>query len=147
MRALVQRSDNTEVRIDGKKHSSTGKGLLVLYGSHKDDKEDSCAVLADKLVNLRIFEDSEGKMNLSALEISGEIMIVSQFTLYADTKKGRRPAFGDSMNPVDAEKLYDKFVELVKESGLKIETGVFGAKMDIDFINSGPVTIMLEHGI
>jgi len=147
LRVLIQRTSKAEVIIANKKISSTSKGLLVFLGSHKNDHEDSCGILADKVVNLRIFEDSEGKMNLSALDISGEIMIVSQFTLYADTRKGRRPAFGDTMNPEEAEKLYDKFIDLVKASGLTVKTGHFGAKMEIGFVNSGPVTIMLEHGI
>lgn len=147
MKALIQRVNEVEVWIDNSLHSNTGRGLLILFGTHKDDQPGSSGYLADKAVNLRIFEDAEGKMNLSALDISAEIMIVSQFTLYADTKKGRRPAFGDAMAPDKAEKMYDNFVKLTEASGLRVETGVFGAKMELKFVNSGPVTIMLEHGI
>ncbi len=147
MRILVQRVKTAEVWINGQVHSSIGPGLLALQGSTVTDQAESCAVLADKIVNLRIFEDDKGKMNLSVLDIGAEIMIVSQFTLYADTCKGRRPAFTDAMPPVEAEQLYEKFIELVGASGLKISTGVFGAKMDIKLTNQGPVTILLEHDI
>ncbi len=145
MRLILQRTSGAEVWIDGKQHSKTGEGLLILLGTKTGDVEESCGWLADKAVNLRIFEDDEGKMNRSALDIEGEIMIVSQFTLYADTRKGRRPAFTEAQEPVAAEKLYNRFVELVKASGLTVGTGVFGAKMDIRFNNDGPVTILLEH--
>jgi D-tyrosyl-tRNA(Tyr) deacylase len=118
-----------------------------MFGTRTGDDEQSCRVLADKLVNLRIFEDEQQKMNLSALEVSGEIMIVSQFTLYADTRKGRRPAFTDAMEPTQAEQLYDRFVDLVRATGLVTGTGQFGAKMDIRLTNHGPVTIMLEHDV
>jgi D-tyrosyl-tRNA(Tyr) deacylase len=145
MRALVQRITGCKVWIDGRLHSSTAAGLLVLFGTCTGDAESSCAALADKLVNLRIFRDSQGKMNLSVLDTSGEIMIVSQFTLYADTRKGRRPAFTNAMEPVEAERLYNRFVELVSASGLVTRTGQFGAEMELRFTNQGPVTIMLEH--
>lgn len=145
MRLVIQRTDGVQLRIDGKIHSSTGKGLMVLVGTKTGDTEEACRKLADKVVNLRIFEDEEGKMNRSVLDVNGEIMIVSQFTLYADTRKGRRPAFTDAMEPVEAEKLYDRFVDLVKNHGLKVGAGVFGARMDLSFNNCGPVTIILEH--
>ncbi len=145
MKLILQRTSGVEVWIDGQQHSKTGRGLLVLMGTKTGDSEASCAWLAEKAVNLRIFEDDEGKMNRSALDIDGEIMIVSQFTLYADSRKGRRPAFTDTLEPVAAEKLYDRFVELVQASGLKVGTGRFGAKMDVRFNNDGPVTIILEH--
>lgn len=145
MRLLVQRVKSAEVRIDDKLHSSIGPGLLVLHGTRTNDTEKSCGILADKLVNLRIFEDDNDKMNLSALDVGAEIMVVSQFTLYADTRKGRRPAFTEAMEPIQAEQLYEKFVERVKASELKTETGLFGAKMDIKLTNHGPVTILLEH--
>lgn len=146
MRVLLQRTSRAEVWIDGQLHSETGKGLLLLFGSHTDDQEDQCGFLADKTVNLRIFEDSEGKMNLSALDVGAEIMIVSQFTLYADTRRGRRPGFSDAMEPGMAERLYSRFVDLVRASDLKVESGIFGASMDIRLTNHGPVTILLEHG-
>ena len=147
MRLILQRTDGCEVWIDGARHSATGPGLLILFGTRIGDTEESCRYLADKAVNLRIFEDQAGKMNLSALESEAEIMIVSQFTLYADTRKGRRPAFTEAMPPEAAERLYKKFVELVAASKLATRTGVFGAKMDIKFTNSGPVTILLEHEV
>lgn len=147
MRVLLQRTQGAEVWIDGELHSATGPGLLLLFGTHVNDTEASCGQLADKAVNLRVFEDAQEKMNLSALDIEAEIMIVSQFTLYADTRKGRRPGFSEAMDPAEAERLYERFVELVAASGLTVKTGVFGAKMDIKFTNHGPVTILLEHGI
>ncbi len=145
MRLLVQRCSECGVWIDGRRHSGTGPGLMVLFGTKSGDAEKSCGYLADKLVNLRIFEDDDGKMNLSALDLEAEIMMVSQFTLYADCRKGRRPSFGDAMDPGEAELLYDRFVELVAASGLVTRTGVFGARMDVKLTNTGPVTILLEH--
>jgi D-tyrosyl-tRNA(Tyr) deacylase len=145
MRILLQRTTGCEVRIDGRTHSSTGPGLLILFGTRHGDVEASCGFLADKAVHLRIFEDAQGKMNLSALDTDAEITVVSQFTLYADTRKGRRPSYGKAQDPAEAERLYDRFVELVAASGLKTATGVFGARMDIAFVNNGPVTILLEH--
>jgi D-tyrosyl-tRNA(Tyr) deacylase len=145
MRLVVQRTSGVEVLIDGKLHSSTSAGLLVLFGTRKGDKEQSCTWLADKLVNLRIFDDEADKMNLSALDVGGEIMVVSQFTLYADTRKGRRPSYNEAMEPVQAEKLYDCFIEQVELSGLKVSSGVFGARMDVRFVNVGPVTVIVDH--
>jgi D-tyrosyl-tRNA(Tyr) deacylase len=141
----LQRTTGVELRIDGRVHGQTGPGLLILFGTRRGDVETSCGFLADKAVNLRIFEDQEGKMNLSALDVGADIMVVSQFTLYADCRKGRRPGFSDAMDPVEAEKLYDRFVELVTASGLRTATGVFGAVMEVDFTNQGPVTIILDH--
>ena len=145
MRLVVQRTSGVEVLIDGKMHSSTSAGLLVLFGTRKGDQEASCVWLADKLVNLRIFEDEADKMNLSVMDTVGEIMVVSQFTLYADTRKGRRPSYNEAMEPEQAEKLYDYFITQVELSGLKVATGVFGAKMDVRFINVGPVTVIVDH--
>ncbi len=145
MRLVVQRTSGAQLWIENKLFSQINNGLLVLLGTKTGDTTLNCDKLADKLINLRIFEDNDGKMNLSALDLKAELMIVSQFTLYADTTKGRRPAFTNAMEPVEAEKLYMYFIELVKKSGLKTETGVFGAKMDIKFNNNGPVTIILEH--
>ncbi len=147
MRLLLQRTNEAEVWIDGQRHSCTGRGLLILFGTRVGDTDKSCGYLADKAVNLRIFEDDQGKMNLSALDVEGEIMIVSQFTLYADTRKGRRPSWGAAQEPGEAELLYNRFVELVAASGLETRTGVFGARMDVKFTNSGPVTVMLEHEV
>jgi len=147
MRIVVQRTTGAEVWIDEALHSKTKAGLLLLVGTKTSDSEPSCAFLADKVVNLRIFEDDDGKMNRSALDVGAEIMVVPQFTLYADTRKGRRPSFTEAMEPVEAERLYNRFVELVRASGLVIQTGVFGARMDLKFTNHGPVTIILEHEV
>ena len=145
MRLLLQRTTGVEVWIDGKRHSATASGLLILFGTRIGDCEESCGYLAEKAINLRIFEDAEGKMNRSALEIGAEVMVVSQFTLYADCRKGRRPSYSEAMPPAEAERLYNRFVELVAASGLVTRTGVFGAKMNLKFTNSGPVTIILDH--
>ena len=147
MRAIIQRTDGAELHIDGLRNSKTGKGLLILFGTREGDGDASLNKFADKIVNLRIFEDSDGKMNLSAIDIGADLMVVSQFTLYADTRKGRRPSFNTAQNPDDAEVLYEKFVAELKKFGLKVETGVFGTKMDIRFNNNGPVTIILDNEI
>ena len=147
MRLVVQRTTDAEVLIDGKTHSVTSEGLLVLFGTKRGDQEASCTWLADKLVNLRIFDDDDGKMNLSAVDVGGEIMIVSQFTLYADTRKGRRPSYNDAQEPKEAERLYECFIEQVTNSGLKVQSGVFGARMDVRFVNQGPVTIIIDHDV
>ncbi|UCC43311.1 MAG: D-tyrosyl-tRNA(Tyr) deacylase [Candidatus Zixiibacteriota bacterium] len=145
MRAILQRTSGVEVWIDSKCHARTESGLLVLFGTRTGDQEESCGLLADKTVNLRIFEDAGGKMNLSALDLKAEIMIVSQFTLYADTHKGRRPGFSEAMEPVRAAQLYETFIDRVAASGLTTRSGIFGARMDIRFSNIGPVTIILDH--
>jgi D-aminoacyl-tRNA deacylase len=147
MRLVIQRTTGVEVWIDQKPHSTTGRGLLILFGTRTGDTEASCAWLADKVVNLRIFEDDDDKMNRSALDIGGELMIVSQFTLYADTRKGRRPSFIEAQEPKEAERLYNRFVDLVGASGLKTASGIFGAKMDVRFTNDGPVTIIMDHDL
>jgi len=145
MRVIVQRTGGVNLKVDGSEFSSTQPGLLILFGTRTGDTEPSCAWLADKVVNLRIFEDDQGKMNRSALDLGAEIMIVSQFTLYADCRKGRRPSWNDAMEPVEAERLYDRFVEAVKASGLTVATGRFGAQMDVSFTNQGPVTVIVDH--
>ena len=147
MRLVVQRTTDAEVLIDGKTHSVTSEGLRVLFGTKRGDQEASCTWLADKLVNLRIFDDDDGKMNLSAVDVGGEIMIVSQFTLYADTRKGRRPSYNDAQEPKEAERLYECFIEQVRQTGLKVQSGVFGARMDVRFVNRGPVTIIIDHDV
>ena len=134
-----------EVWIDNRKHSSTGQGLLVLLGTKRGDSEELCPYLVDKTLNLRIFDDHEGKMNRSVLDIAGEIMVISQFTLYANCRKGRRPSWNNAQESTEAERLYNKFIELMRESGLIIQSGSFGARMDLRFNNYGPVTIALEH--
>lgn len=118
---------------------------MVLLGTKHGDSEELCPYLVDKTLNLRIFDDQDGKMNRSVMDIGGEIMVISQFTLYADCRKGRRPSWNNAQEPTEAEKLYDRFIEIMKESGLTVRSGSFGARMDLRFNNCGPVTITLEH--
>ncbi len=145
MRLVVQRVSEASVRINGELISSINRGLLVLCGVGKNDGKEALTWLANKLVNLRIFEDDNGKMNKSLLDISGEIIIVSQFTLYADCSRGRRPDFLDSAKPEIAEKLYDRFCEEVSFFGVNVKKGIFGADMKVSLLNDGPVTIILER--
>ena len=147
LKIVLQRTSGAEVWIDGACHAQTGAGLLLLFGTQEGDSIESARHLADKVVNLRVFEDTAGKMNLSVLDTGGEIMVVSQFTLYADTRKGRRPSFNSAQNPADAEPLYNEFVRLLAESGLTVKSGMFGAVMQVKFTNSGPVTIILDHDL
>ena len=132
------------MRVAGYDESTIGKGVLVLIGIAAGDQIKDADYLADKLVNLRIFPDSEGKMNLSALDMGAELLLVSQFTLYGDCRKGRRPSFDAAAPPDKARKLYEYVVEKVKEKGLVVRTGVFQAHMDVELINDGPVTLLLE---
>ena len=144
MRAVVQRVKEAGVRVDGRQVSSIGPGLLVLAGFHKDDTEKDSDYIISKIKGLRIFGDSGGNMNLSVSDTGGEILVVSQFTLYGDARKGRRPSFSESMPPAHALKFYDAFIEKFRSAHGKIESGVFGADMDVSLVNSGPVTIMLD---
>jgi D-tyrosyl-tRNA(Tyr) deacylase len=144
LRAVLQRVKEASVEVEDKVIGSIKKGLVLLLGAKNGDGEEDVKFLAEKCLNLRIFEDENGKMNLSALEVEAEILVVSQFTLYADTSKGRRPSFTDTLNPEEAEKLYLKFIDLIKEKGLKVQTGVFGAKMLVKIFNWGPVTFILD---
>jgi len=144
MRAVIQRVKNAEVKIDGKIVGKIGKGLLVLLAVHQDDTEDKIERLATKIINLRIFADKDDKMNLSIKDVGGEILVVSQFTLYGDTSKGNRPSFIESAKPDKAVPYYEKFVEKIKVSGLKTATGEFGAMMEVSLINDGPVTIIID---
>lgn len=145
MKALVQRVQHSGVTVDGKEVSSIGKGLLILLGVAPNDTETEARFLAEKAVNLRIFTDENDKMNLSLLDISGELLVVSQFTLYADCKKGRRPSFTGAAAPDSANKLYEYFLEYVASLGVsKVGHGIFGADMKVDILNDGPVTIMLD---
>jgi len=144
MKVVLQRVNRASVTVDDRIVGQIAKGLLLLVGAGHDDTEDDVRFLADKCMNLRIFEDEEGKMNLSCLNLEYDVLVVSQFTLQADCRKGRRPSFTDALEPVQAEKLCDRFVELCRAEGVKVETGVFGAKMSIDLENWGPVTIVLD---
>ena len=145
MKALVQRVLKSELKIEGKEHSKIGKGLIVFLGVTHDDTELEAKVLAEKICKLRIFEDENDKMNLSIKDVDGELHIISQFTLYADCHHGNRPSFINVAKPEIANELYEKFISFCKEeSVLNVETGVFGADMKIDYINDGPITIMLE---
>ena len=145
MRAVIQRVKYASVKVDNKTVSEICNGIAVLLGVSKKDTEDDVKYTAEKIVNLRIFEDKEGKMNLSLKEIGGEILIVSQFTLYGDTRKGRRPSFIEAANYEDGKKLFNKFVSFVKEiySG-KVVTGIYGANMLVKIHNDGPVTIIID---
>lgn len=144
MRAVVQRSKDASVAVNGEVAGAISRGLVILLGvTHEDDEADA-AFLADKIANLRIYEDESGKMNLSLLEVGGEILSVSQFTLYGDCRKGRRPNFMAAARPEIANPLYETFNQLLREKGIKVETGVFGAMMDVSLVNDGPVTLILD---
>jgi D-tyrosyl-tRNA(Tyr) deacylase len=144
MRALIQRVSRASVTVDDKVISQIGNGFVVLLGVGHGDGEEQAAFLAEKIANLRIFEDEQGKTNLSILDAKGEAIVVSQFTLYADTRKGRRPSFTDAALPEVAEPLVDRFVELLRGHGVPSQTGKFGAHMLVEIHNKGPVTIWLE---
>lgn len=144
MRAIVQRVSQASVSVDNKIVGSIGEGLLVLLGIGKEDDDNDLEYLVNKVLGLRIFQDEDDKMNLSLLDIEGELLVISQFTLYGDARKGRRPSFIDSGHPEIAEKTYLEFVDKCIEKGIKTEKGVFGADMDLSLINQGPVTIMLD---
>lgn len=144
MRAVVQRVKKGSVEIEEKEIGKIEKGLVILLGVGQNDTEKDAEYLAEKIVNLRIFEDKEGKMNLSVKDINGQILVISQFTLYGDCKKGRRPSFISAALPDKVVKLYDYFVKSIKNYGLKIETGEFQAMMLVKIYNDGPVTILLD---
>ena len=147
MRILVQRVKNASVTIDGQLFSQIKQGYLLLVGFSNNDDENIVELMTQKLLNLRICDDSDGKMNLSIIDTKGEILSVSQFTLYADSSKGRRPSFIEACNPERAVQLYDYFNDKLRKRGLKVETGKFRAEMDVQLVNSGPITIMLDSDI
>jgi len=145
MRALVQRVSSGAVRVAGEEIAHIARGLVILLGIGPEDDESQAHYLVEKIANLRIFEDGEGKMNLSLLEIGGEAIVVSQFTLYADTERGRRPSFVRAAPPEQAEPLVARFAELLRAQGVPVQTGHFGAEMQVEIHNDGPVTIWLER--
>ncbi|MBQ2679452.1 MAG: D-tyrosyl-tRNA(Tyr) deacylase [Firmicutes bacterium] len=144
MRAVVQRVLNANVKIERKVHAEIEKGLLVLLGVRPEDDEKAMEYMTDKLTNIRIFEDENGKMNKSVKDIGGEILIVPNFTLYGDARKGRRPGFTAAGSPAEAQKVFEKFIENIKGAGVPIKTGVFQADMNVNISNDGPVTILLD---
>ena len=144
MRALLQRVSHASVTVDGKVVGQIGQGLLVLLGIGQQDSELQVKTLVDKIAYLRIFGDDEGKMNRSLLDIGGEVLVISQFTLYADTHRGRRPSFTNAAPPAVAEPLVEHFNGALAAYGLKVEGGVFGAYMEVELLNTGPVTIWLD---
>lgn len=145
MRVVLQRAKNASVAVDGNIVGHIDYGVVLLVGITHDDHEEDAAYLADKIVNLRIFEDEEGKMNRSLLDVEGKILSVSQFTLYGDTRKGRRPSFINAAKPDKAEPLYNQFNQFLREKGVVVETGQFGTMMDVHLTNDGPVTLVLEN--
>ncbi len=144
MKLVLQRVSEARVEVGGEVIGEIGQGLLVFVGLGKGDSEELFSGMAKKVVNLRIFEDEAGKMNRSLLDVGGEILLVSQFTLYADTRRGRRPSFVEAMGPEEARELFAKFVEEVKQYPVKVEQGQFQAQMEVFLCNDGPVTILLE---
>ena len=144
MKALLQRVTRASVSIDNEEVGRIGQGLVVFLGVANGDTEKDAQYLADKMTNLRIFADEEGKLNLSALDINGELLLVSQFTLLADTRKGRRPSFIGAAPPARAEELFEYFIGQVRATGLKVETGRFQAYMQVEIHNDGPVTILVD---
>lgn len=144
MRVLVQRVSEASVKIDGKVHGAINRGLLLLIGIENDDTEDDVNWISQKIINLRIFGDEAGKMNLSSADIGGEFLVISQFTLNASTKKGNRPSYLKAARPETAIPLYDYFIKQMKKSERKVEMGIFGADMKVSLINDGPVTIWID---
>ncbi len=144
MRAVVQRVNKAEVRVEGRPVGAVGKGMLVLLGVGKNDTPEDAQSLADKILNLRIFDDPAGRMNLSLLESNGELLCVSQFTLYGDCRKGRRPSYDQAARPEVAGGLYDAFVAAARAGGVTVQTGKFQAMMEVELVNDGPVTLLLD---
>ena len=144
MKVVLQRSKSASVVVNGETVGAISSGLVLLVGITHEDTEEDCRYLAEKIPHLRIFEDENMKMNHSLLDVGGEILSISQFTLYGDCRKGRRPNFMAAAKPDEAEALYEVFNDMLREKGLKVETGKFGAMMDVSLINDGPVTLILE---
>lgn len=144
MRAVVQRVKRSSVKVNGEIIGEISKGINVLVGITKDDNDEDLRYIKEKIFNLRIFSDENDKMNLSVNDVKGELLIISQFTLYGDARKGRRPSFIEALGGEEAVKLYNDFIEICKKEGLKIQTGEFGADMEVEIINDGPVTLLLD---
>ncbi len=144
MRAVVQRVSKGSVTVEGRETGSIEKGFVVLIGISGDDGREDVEYLADKIVNLRVFEDSDGKMNLSLKDVGGNLLVISQFTLYGDCRKGRRPSFTGAAPPDMAEELYNEFVNSCRQKDVRVETGQFQAHMEVELINDGPVTLIIE---
>ena len=144
MRAVIQRVSRAQVRVEGQIVGEIGKGILLLLGVGKGDTKVQADSLLEKLVNLRIFEDEAGKMNLSLLDAGGALMVISQFTLYADCRKGRRPSFTDAGSPEEAKALYEYFISRARGRGFVVASGIFQALMEVELVNFGPVTILLD---
>lgn len=144
MRAVIQRVTSADVKIDGNVKGKIDNGFMVLLGVGTGDTQEDMKYIADKIINLRVFSDVDDKMNLSLKDVNGSMLVISQFTLYGDCSHGRRPYFGDAMEPVGANKMYEEFVAYVCEQGIHTETGEFGADMKVTLTNDGPVTIILE---
>ena len=144
MRAVVQRVSRAAVEVDGEAVGEIGRGYLVLLGVGHDDTEQEAQKLLRKLLGLRIMEDGEGKTNLALADVAGELLVVSQFTLFADCRRGRRPSFTDAAAPDQAEALYERFVSLARAESVRVETGSFGAKMEVSLVNDGPFTVVLD---
>jgi D-tyrosyl-tRNA(Tyr) deacylase len=144
MRAVIQRVSRASVSVAGRPVSSIGRGLLVLLGVAKDDAEADLRYLSEKVVGLRIFEDAEGRMNLAVADVGGELLVVSQFTLLGDVRKGKRPSFTDAMEPGRANELYQQFGVACRALGVKVSEGVFRAEMQVELVNEGPVTLLLD---
>jgi len=144
MRAVVQRVSRAAVRVDSKTAGEIGKGLVVLLGIRSGDSRDAADYLAEKVAHLRIFSDAEEKMNLSVSDVGGAVLAVSQFTLFGDVRRGRRPSYIDAAPPEEAEPLYEYFLSALRRHGLRVESGVFRAMMEVELVNDGPVTILLD---
>lgn len=144
MRTVIQKVTQASVSVDKRVVGKIGHGFVVLFAVHKDDTKDKLEKMANKIVNLRIFEDGNGKMNRSFMEVGGSLLLISQFTLYGNCKKGNRPSFIDSASPEKAKKMYDDFIDILKSKNIKTETGIFQAKMKIDLINDGPTTLIID---
>jgi D-aminoacyl-tRNA deacylase len=144
VRAILQRVSRAEVRVGDRVVGSIARGMVVLLGVARDDTEADAAFIADRTLGLRVFADDAGKMNLALGAVGGQLLVVSQFTLLADTESGRRPSFVRAAPPLEAQRLYEHFVSLVRQRDVKVETGEFGARMEVDLVNEGPVTIILD---